>query len=423
MTKAIFEALASGDTLELRMYGPIGGYYDGITAKNVSEALANAPNAKSIRIRMSSPGGAAFEGMAIRSMLAAHTADVSVDVEGLSASAASIIAMAAKTIRMHAGSALMIHEASTVTAGDAKEHERSMHALEVLNDGMANIYAARCGKSVADCRKMMSDETWMTPEQAVSNGLANEVIKGKSAAPAAFAFDLNAFGYRHVPPQLAAFTAQAKAAQSEEEERPNMTINFARIAQAVGLAPDAEEAAVLSALGKINAVLSELRAITAADSNDGILGATRAFAEAHKQLPGLRAKLEEQGKAMEASERAQLLAADASDPKGRKLTPAMVTFWAERPVGELKAFLAVAPHVVAVTATAQPQVTGSVTGHSTAAAPAVLLHEGKTYEQMAPKEKVSLHQSAPEIYAALRNNWEERGKPGASKSQTERASA
>lgn len=427
MAKPFFEAEASsaGDSLELRMYGPVGSRWDGgITAQLVSDALKNAPSVKHITVRMSSPGGAAYEGVTISNIFKAHSAHVTGIVEGLAASAMSIIAMGCDVIKMHEGSSMMIHGASTWTEGDIDEHEKSISALKVLNSGMASMYSSRTGKTQEECAALMKAETWLTPDNAVSNRFANEVIKGKASATA-FAFDLTEFGYQHVPAELAAFTAQAQrsvlanhamTSLTEKKETPNMTINFARVAQAVGLAPDAEEAAVLSALGKIANVMSELRIVTAAESNDGILGAVRGFAESHKALPAAQAQLIAQAKTLEASERAALLAADASDAKGRKLTPAMVAFWAERPVAELKAFLAVAPHVVAIAAgVAQPQVTASVAGNAVVTNAAIQTHEGKTYEQMEPKEKVALHQSAPEIYAALRNNWEERGKPGSKK--------
>lgn len=203
MTKK-FEALASGDALELRIYGPIGAglFGEGISADLVSNALANAGNVSTITVRMSCPGGSAYDGMAIRAMLAAHPAKKTCEIEGLAASAGSIVAMGCDTIRMHTGGALMIHEATARgMGGRAEDLRKAMDALETLNDGMASIYAERTGMTKVKCRSLMAAETWLTPEQAQKQGFCDEVVPGKQKMAAAF--DLSAFGYQHVPPFVA----------------------------------------------------------------------------------------------------------------------------------------------------------------------------------------------------------------------------
>lgn len=440
-----FEAVATGDTLELRMYGVIGSRWDenAVTATQVSRALKESPNCKTILIRMSSPGGAAFEGAAIRSMLAQHSAKVTCEVEGLCASAASIIAMAADTIRMHEGTAMMIHEASTITQGDAQEHRRAMDALTTLNDGMASLYAARSGMGKEECLTLMAAETWLTPEQAVEKKFADEVIKGKQPPAAFFAFDLKPFGYRHVPDQ---FTAAVKPPQETKD------MSLAQIATALGLDSSSDAAAALGAVANLQArtqaadqSLAELRALTNTADIAALTGAVRGLIEAAKQVPALQATIAEQKAAIEAhavtaeeQKRASIFAADKADPKGRKLTPALEKFYAEktedgkykRSVGEIEAFLAVAPHTAIVTqqaaatkpvvATQQPAVTSTGT-----AAPAaesgteILTHNGKAWEQLEPAEKHNLYVDNPELYAALQANHAQRGKPR----QQKRASA
>lgn len=441
MTKT-FEALSAGDTLELRIYGVIGSRWDdGVTSSLVAAALQNAPNAKSILVRMSSPGGAAFEGNAIRSMLAAHPARVTCEIEGLAASAASVIAMSADTIRMHEGSAMMIHEASTWTEGDAQEHQRAIDALTTLNDGMASIYAARSGMDKKQCLKLMAAETWLTPAQAVEKKLADEVVAGKQSAAAPMAFDLKQFGYRNAPEK---FTAAATTAPQMETTK----MSLAQIATALGLDSAADAAAVMASLGKLQSQLgaaerplAELRALTGAGDNVALLGAVRGIAETAKQVPALKSQLEaaagelaKQADAMEEQRRDAIIAADKADPKGRKLTPALETFWTEkdketgkakRSVAELEAYMAAAAHqVVVATTVVQPKVKTSVT--PTAAATGgggiePVTHEGKTWEQMEPWEKQNLFVDLPEVYAALQANWKERGKPRAQTSK--RASA
>lgn len=439
-----FEAVAAGDTLELRMYGVIGSRWDesAVTANQVSRALKESPNCKTILIRMSSPGGAAFEGAAIRSMLAAHPATVTCEVEGLAASAASIIAMSADVIRMHEGTAMMIHEASTITQGDAQEHRRAMDALTTLNDGMAALYAARSGMPKEECLKLMAAETWLTPEQAVEKKLANEVIKGKQPPAAFFAFDLKPFGYRHVPDQ---FTAAVTPPQETRD------MSLALIATALGLDSTADAAAVQGAVGKIQArtaglekQLNELLALAGAQDHAGMLGALRGFMEAAKQLPALQATIDKQREQIAKQEastdeqkRASIFAADAAAPKGRKLTPAMVSFWSEkdeagnykRSTAELEAFLKIAPVQVVVqnaqTATTQQQ-QPAVTSTGTAAPSgnsehAPVTYEGKTWEQMTFAARQDLFGDDKATYDALFADWKRRGSPKAPKQQ--RASA
>jgi len=491
MTKK-FEALATGEGLELRMYGPIGAgmFGEGISADVVSRAIADAGNVNTITVRMSCPGGSAFDGMAIRAMLASHPAKKTCEVEGLAASAGSIVAMGCDTIRMHTGSALMIHEASAsgMVKGRVEDLRKAMDALETLNDGMAQLYAARTGKTAAACRKMMAAETWLTPEAAKREGFCDEIVPGK--AKVAASFDLSVYGYQHVPafvagpndetvpiappeddegevddedeadddvadddepaegdevsaepltkedlreamegllsransvPQqpAAATTAEASAARKRLQD---MSIKL--IAQAAGLNADADDSAVITAVSQLARFVAELRNITKSESTDAVLGAIRGLQAAAEQVPALTAQIDAQAKQLEAQERASLLAADKAAAEGRKLTPAMEAFWAERPVSELKAFLAVAPVALKVesksgSGTSQPAPKTEAAKESAAG---ILTHNGKSYEAMTGPELAALFTSDRELYEQLKANSVERGASRA-QSQQQRASA
>lgn len=210
MTIKSFEALASGETLEIRIYGPIGDglFFSGATAAAVADAIKYNPGSKQIVVKINSPGGDAFEGMAIRSILASQEIETIAEIEGLAASAASIAAMGCKTVRMHIGSALMIHEASGMSRGplDSAGLQKLAAALETLNDGMAAIYSKRTGKSRKAMRALMAAETWMTADQAVKDKFADAVLEGDNAdaLKVAASFELSKFGYQHVPQQFRA---------------------------------------------------------------------------------------------------------------------------------------------------------------------------------------------------------------------------
>jgi len=483
MTKT-FEAFASGDTLELRIYGPIGAglFGDGVTADSISRELRYASPYKQVVVKLNSPGGNAFEGMTIRNILASLDCDTVAEVQGLAASAASIAAMGCKTVKMHVGTALMIHEARGGSGEpmDSKRLTQMASALEALNDGMASIYADKTGLSKADCRKMMAAETWLTADIAVSKGFANSIVGDTEDAEAmqiAASFDLAQFGYRHVPqkflaaeggteevpppapvkepkkddedegdtlppsappvrephhpaepqqvsPPSAAMTAEANIAVRKRLD--TMTIKL--IAQAAGLQADADDSAVVAAVSQLGTFVAELKTLTKAATLEAALGAIRGLQAAAEQVPTLNAKIDEQAKKLEEQERAQLIAADKADPEGRRLTPALETFWASQPLEAFKGFLATAPHILKVqtqesrSQQQQPAANEPATTASTSTGVAVLTHNGVAFEAMEPQAKADLYLADRARYDELKRNHAERGSPRA-QSQQQRASA
>lgn len=448
ITKAVCEAQASADgsALTINLYGRIGSsFWDGgITPQMVQDKLDAAPHARAVQVNISSPGGSAVDGQAIRSILSAHPATVTLDVVGLAASAASIIAMGADKIRMHTGSSMMIHGASTITQGGVDDHDKAIAALNAANTNMADLYAARSGKSAEKCAKLMAAETWYTADQAVKEGFADEVIKGKSGTPQAsigkgpdVRFDVRGLGYSSVPVEYAHFfiTAQDREVSALSPEplkeltgESNEMADYTRIAQILGLSADVAEGAVLSALDKVNKQLAasekhvgQLLALTGTTEAAAAFGVLQAFAEAAKQLPVLKAQTEQQAKALEDAERAALFAADAADPKGRKIVPATQAYWTEQPLSALKNYLAVAPVVVVTQPTTQQP---AVATGSTPTNVSALKHNGKTWEEMEPMEKHNLHASDRAAFDALKQNHVDRGSPRPAKPKSpERASA
>jgi ATP-dependent protease ClpP protease subunit len=139
-----------------------------------------------INIQLNSGGGSAWEGVAIYSALAAHPDDVSVEIIGIAASAASLLAMAGRTIKMRTGSLMMIHDPALLTVGNTEDHRKSMDILEKTSDSYARIYAGRSGLPTARIRKMMADETWFSPDEAVRAGFATATEKREAAPFASF---------------------------------------------------------------------------------------------------------------------------------------------------------------------------------------------------------------------------------------------
>jgi ATP-dependent Clp protease protease subunit len=155
----------------------------GFSAKDMQREL-KAAGKKPITLNINSPGGDAFEGVTIYNLLVDHPAPITVNILGEAASAASVIAMAGDTIRMYAGSLMMIHKSSGLAIGNAQDMRDLAGILDRLDSSVADVYASRTGMSVDDVLKLMAAETWMTPDEAVEYGFANEVVKQETKKPA-----------------------------------------------------------------------------------------------------------------------------------------------------------------------------------------------------------------------------------------------
>lgn len=178
---------------ELYLSGFVGDNFwdDGFTTAEVVSALA-ALGPSDVTLRINSGGGIATEGAAIYAALKQHKGAVNVQVEGIAASAASLIAMAGATRVMTAGAVMMIHDPATVTFGDVTAHEQTIRALNALGDAYAGIYAEVAGISVEDARAMMRAETWMSGQDALDHGFATHT---RALAPASLDTEPTAFAY------------------------------------------------------------------------------------------------------------------------------------------------------------------------------------------------------------------------------------
>ena len=188
---------------ELYLYGEISDvswFGDEVTPVMFQEDLNALGDINELHIYINSPGGDAFAGITIYNMLARHPAKITVHVDGLAASIASIIAMAGDKIIMPRNATLMIHNAWTSLSGGAEKLRKTADELDRLNGQMAQIYADRSGKELPIVFQMMDEETWMDGMQAVENGFADEVAENKKIAAS---LDAERYfnQYKH-PPQI-----------------------------------------------------------------------------------------------------------------------------------------------------------------------------------------------------------------------------
>jgi len=173
--QSISRTAMSEDTMEILIYGVIG--WD-VWVPGLVDEITQAQDVRTLHLMINSPGGDAFDGIALYNALIRHPARVVVDVDGVAASAASIIMMAGDDIVMGTGSTVMIHDASSLLmsgGSTAADHRAEATRLDVLSDNIASIYAARSGGDPAAWRKAMLAETWFTAEETVSAGLATRV--------------------------------------------------------------------------------------------------------------------------------------------------------------------------------------------------------------------------------------------------------
>lgn len=168
-------ALRDSGVYELLIYEEIGSNWwtgEGVTVKDLKASLDSAGQFSRIAMRINSPGGDVFEGVAILNMLRAQGKPVDVFVDGLAASAASIIAMAGDTITMGSGAMMMIHNAWGGCIGNAAEMEKMLASLTAIDASIVQIYAGRTGMKPKEAKALMDAETWMTAADCISNGFA-----------------------------------------------------------------------------------------------------------------------------------------------------------------------------------------------------------------------------------------------------------
>ena len=134
-----------------------------------------------VTIWLNSPGGDVVAAARIYNMLLDYPGKVTVNIDGIAASAASVIAMAASRVAMSPVSMLMIHNPATLAMGDKTELSRALDMLESVKDSIINAYQLKTGLSRAKLSKLMDAETWMDATAAIDLGFANEILTSKQA--------------------------------------------------------------------------------------------------------------------------------------------------------------------------------------------------------------------------------------------------
>ncbi|EZI40317.1 head maturation protease, ClpP-related [Staphylococcus haemolyticus] len=151
---------------------------DTISAKAVKDSLDNVK--EDIVIRLNSGGGDVFEGIEIYNYLKSLSNHITIEVTALAASAASLVAMAGDKIIIRTGANMMVHEASTMAFGNKSDIQKTLNALTAIDTSIVDIYHDRTGLDRDEIDNLIANETWLTADEAINKGFADEKSSRKS---------------------------------------------------------------------------------------------------------------------------------------------------------------------------------------------------------------------------------------------------
>lgn len=342
------------------LYDAIGGWY-GITAHDFVRQLTALTDIDHIELHVNSPGGDAFDGLAIMQALRQHPATVTAWVDGLAASAASYIVLGADEVVMARNAELMIHDASGICVGQASDMDKMREILDKLSQNIASIYAEKAGGYADEWRAAMLEETWFTASEALDAGLVDRVDAAPASAEAdaaAASFDLSLFAYagRKAAPRprpaltssCAASAAQAtppaaSAVSGDTTQEGAADVSFTdaqltNLRKKLGVADDADADTILAALDETLAQQATSTATTAppagtvlvdqATHEQLLADAAAGRAARNHQLADRRERLVDAALAdgrIPAARRDHWIAALAADPEGNEAALAALT--------------------------------------------------------------------------------------------------
>lgn len=190
-------AETNGDEATVYLHGVIGGWWGDIDAAEFAETLAGI-KASTVHLRINSPGGDVFDARAMMTAIRQHSARVIAHVDGLAASAATDICMAADEVEITKGAFFMIHNAWTVAMGNKSDLRETADLLQKVDAAITDDYVARSGQPADQVRAWMDAETWFTAEEAVEHGFVDRVVDIAGKASGAW----NVAAYKNAPKAL-----------------------------------------------------------------------------------------------------------------------------------------------------------------------------------------------------------------------------
>lgn len=174
MNESPIKADVSVQDNKLFLYGTIGGYWDGVNLDDIKNTVANM-NKDQLTVHINSYGGDATEGVAIRNFLKSSFSVIDVVIDGIAASAASVIATCGDTLTMPTGTTYMIHNPWTYFIGNRIDMLREVKTLESLEQSYRDIYMERFNGTEEELMQLMEEESWLTASEAEALGFATQI--------------------------------------------------------------------------------------------------------------------------------------------------------------------------------------------------------------------------------------------------------
>lgn len=224
---------ADAPAAEISIHDEIGAW--GISAKDFLGQLKNIPAGRPINLSLHSPGGEVFDGLAIYHALKAR-GNVNVRIEGLAGSMASVIAMAGTRIEMPRNAYFMIHNPSGFAMGESSDMRQLADLLDKLKGSLIAAYRERTKKSDEDLTAMMDAETWLTGEEAVAQGFADELTDAIALSASAFKGSRLTASFAHRPAALFDIPAPSTAHATSTQLTPSEMKALLALAKKIGIA-------------------------------------------------------------------------------------------------------------------------------------------------------------------------------------------
>lgn len=177
--KTIWNIVKNDDkNAELILYGDIDESFwgDTISAKEVTEHLADL-DVENINVYINSNGGVVDTAIAINNALRRHKAKVTVNIDGIAASAATLITCAGDTVRMPKNALFMIHNPLTIAMGDSEEMRKQADVLEKYKNSIMETYLQKVNIDKEKLSELMDNESWLSTEEALKYGFIDEIIE------------------------------------------------------------------------------------------------------------------------------------------------------------------------------------------------------------------------------------------------------
>lgn len=318
------EAKADDKPAEINIFDAIGNTWDGegVTAKQFIADLKPLAG-KPLALFINSPGGSVSDGLAIYNALKAHDGEITVKVMGVAASAASFIAMAGDKIVMPENTFLMVHNPLSWAYGNADEFREVADTLDKIGSSLIGIYVARTKQPEADIKALLDAETWLTANEALALGFADEVLPEMKVAAA--------FDTEKMPANIKGAFMAAKppvtppVVTQPAPEAVALADEIKGLVAAAGLDDHLPVFALAESVDAAKAHIVEARNIVALcgvlkmnDKAGGFINAGTSYADVRKALSAARASADEKTHTSNVQRQPNSPAPDTSQPAALK---------------------------------------------------------------------------------------------------------